>query len=1379
MATFETDGFQVRPERSPLGPMGLEIATPPNSMALLKQLLSKHFFLSVKRKRPFSSLLPVLLWSVLVAILYNTFESIGGDDPSTIRLRMLLEVIILPLYLTMLVAQSMAVAVADIVSEKEDKMKVIQDVYGLPASVYWFSWYIYYTLVAVGCIAIVFVVLFGVQPIFSGLNVVILIIVWYLAFMQQFVVVCVLSALFDTVKIATMASSFLNLLLMGLASAMQGFLTGKTQGAWYLASLLPQTNTFNLWASVFYHKSDYYCTGTDEATQHCVRPGLTFSNLFADHVCVGPYYQDAANTDCAYPLRYDIFPVGSSLLMMLFNIVLYAVVAWWIENVRQGKYGSARPFCFCLDPRWWFTRSAREARLLDADGGGHGTQVAMSIRELTKVFNNQVAVDHLSLDILGSEIFALLGHNGAGKTTAINCIVGLIPPSSGGAVVNGFDIATNLESARLQLSICPQDDPLYKEFTVRRHLIFFASLRGVSPETVEERVMGVLTALGMPEKLDAACHTLSGGQKRRLWVATALLANSPISFLDEPTSGMDPSSRRELWGILLDMKAQGRCVIFTTHYLEEADVLADRKAVLARGKVMAVGTSRELKMQFGLGYHLTLELTPGGASNSKLTNIRNLVGTHISGAMEEEVAVEEHAQASDAPVVAKFMLPYAEVKNFGPLLTALDEGKANLGVDDYNIEMTSLEEVFMALGQQAENAPGITRNTDFAEVEAESASQQHREESNFQRTVGALTRIRLQAIFRDRRSFYVTVILPVLFVILAIGLSSVKAQGAGNAGDDWSIAFYPPMAFGLATLTFTLTIVAERDEKTKIKHVVMAQGASPLAYWTGTAIAHYVSTFPLLVVFVVMLLVRGGDFLTGGPLLMVLVMCVVYPAQLLLYAYCLALVFQSIETAAKYGALFSLFAGTIPIGAEFICLTIGNEFWSSALHIAFSALDPVYSLPGMIVNLVFKGGIMSASEVWTSSAAIPLYLCPVCCVIWGTMLFFQEVRSYHSNPGEFVHFDGERKDADVVQEENRIQTTALDPTWEVARYEGLSHTYRSRNGPVTAVRGISLGVRQGECFGLLGPNGAGKTTTLAVLTGEVRPPTAGTVHICGHNVADAQGLWEAYQVLGVCPQVNPLWETITGEDHLHFYGRVKGVPEQRLETTVKTLLQRLGLLADAKKKAGLYSGGMKRKLSVAIALIGYSPLLFLDEPSAAVDAGAKRHLWKVIKRRRADQTVVLTTHSMEEAEALCDRLAIQVQGQLRCLGTSSHIKRKYGSGCQLELFCNEVSTSTSQARLSMAAPTASPVVLDFVLEFISPRAELIEYHSGRYLFQLPPRNSEDGAATKLGTVFTKLQEKKEQVGIVDYSVTQPSLEQVFLRFAREQVSSEPAGHDGE
>merc|ERR1712060_454374 len=173
----------------------------------------------------------------------------------------------------------------------------------------------------------------------------------------------------------------------------------------------------------------------------------------------------------------------------------------------------------------------------------------------------------------------------------------------------------------------------------------------------------------------------------------------------------------------------------------------------------------------------------------------------------------------------------------------------------------------------------------------------------------------------------------------------------------------------------------------------------------------------------------------------------------------------------------------------------------------------------------------------------------------------------------------------------------------------------------------------------------------------------------GNDMSLHRGRATAFSNLGVCPQEDPLWDSVTGRDHLLFYGRLKRVPPADLSRKVDDLLMRLGLYEDSQRKVGEYSGGMKRKLSLAIALIGHPPLLFLDEPSAAVDAASKRHLWNVIKQRSQGQSVIITTHSMEEAEALCDRIAIQVKGQLLCLGTPSHIKALYGSGYQLELVC--------------------------------------------------------------------------------------------------------------
>merc|ERR1712217_544189 len=191
---------------------------------------------------------------------------------------------------------------------------------------------------------------------------------------------------------------------------------------------------------------------------------------------------------------------------------------------------------------------------------------------------------------------------------------------------------------------------------------------------------------------------------------------------------------------------------------------------------------------------------------------------------------------------------------------------------------------------------------------------------------------------------------------------------------------------------------------------------------------------------------------------------------------------------------------------------------------------------------------------------------------------------------------------------------------------------------------------------------------------------------------------------------------------------------------------------------------MKRKLSVGIALIGRSQILLLDEPSAAVGAAAKRHLWQMIRRRGARQTAILTTHSMEEAEALCDRLAIQVLGQLRCLGSPIHIRHRYGQGYRLELFMDR---SLSRSSTSNSENERNDGITRFVHDQLSEKAEALEVHPGRYLFQLPPMDGSAGSVS-LATVFTEVSRARQRLHISEYSLWRPSLEQVFLRFAQEQ-----------
>ena len=262
----------------------------------------------------------------------------------------------------------------------------------------------------------------------------------------------------------------------------------------------------------------------------------------------------------------------------------------------------------------------------------------------------------------------------------------------------------------------------------------------------------------------------------------------------------------------------------------------------------------------------------------------------------------------------------------------------------------------------------------------------------------------------------------------------------------------------------------------------------------------------------------------------------------------------------------------------------------------------------------------------------------------------------------------EEEDADVAAERARVAASAQRPASDVAdviQLRGLRKVYAS-SGKV-AVRGLSFGLEVGEVFGFLGINGAGKTTTLQMLSGDVLP-SGGTALLCGFDILREQE--DVRRCLGYCPQWDALFENNTSREHLELYARIKGVPEPEVAAVVQASLEQFDLVPFANKLAQQLSGGNKRKLSVAIALVGDPPIVFLDEPSTGMDPVARRHMWSVISRvatERKQCSIVLTTHSMEEVEALCTKIGIMVGGRLRCLGSSQHLKSRHSRGFVSEI----------------------------------------------------------------------------------------------------------------
>ncbi len=260
------------------------------------------------------------------------------------------------------------------------------------------------------------------------------------------------------------------------------------------------------------------------------------------------------------------------------------------------------------------------------------------------------------------------------------------------------------------------------------------------------------------------------------------------------------------------------------------------------------------------------------------------------------------------------------------------------------------------------------------------------------------------------------------------------------------------------------------------------------------------------------------------------------------------------------------------------------------------------------------------------------------------------------------------KDEDVTREEEKIQQEGHVNTALCADRLTKAYKPKSKSAPkFLAVHQISFGVGNGEVFALLGVNGAGKTTTFKMLTNEIAA-SRGDAYICGKSVSISRDAIANH--VGYCPQNNVLFDYLTVEEHLRLYAAIKGIPSELRAELISDLMERLGLTRYKNFQAMELSGGTKRKLSVGLAVLGNPAVLLLDEPSTGIDPQARRQMWDIItrvSRKWKKSAVVLTTHSMEEAEALSTRLAIMVNGTFRCIGPTQYIKSKFAIG-----FCVEV-----------------------------------------------------------------------------------------------------------
>ena len=229
----------------------------------------------------------------------------------------------------------------------------------------------------------------------------------------------------------------------------------------------------------------------------------------------------------------------------------------------------------------------------------NGPALAIAVTGLTRRFGAFVAVDHISFDVRAGEVFGFLGANGAGKTTAIKMLIGLLAPSDGDARVAGFDVHTQRDQIRRSIGYMSQRFSLYPDLTVRENIQLYGGIYGLTDQQITDRTSALLASLGLSGSANERVIRLPLGWKQKLAFSVALLHEPAIVFLDEPTGGVDPITRRQFWELIYAAAARGTTVFVTTHYMDEAEY-CDRISIMVDGRIAALGTPAELKMQCGV-----------------------------------------------------------------------------------------------------------------------------------------------------------------------------------------------------------------------------------------------------------------------------------------------------------------------------------------------------------------------------------------------------------------------------------------------------------------------------------------------------------------------------------------------------------------------------------------------------------------------------------------------------------------------------------------------------------------------------------------------------------------------------------------------------------
>ncbi|KPA80916.1 putative ABC transporter [Leptomonas pyrrhocoris] len=1187
-------------------------------------------------------------------------------------------------------------------------------------------------------------------------------------------------------------------------------------------------------------------------------------------------------------------------VFLVLDILLYLLIMAYFDCVIPKEWGTTKnPLFFVIDPIKWCCRrngaddddddagdlpdGRAEDGVFEETNSAEEAHAAVQIRGLHKKFKRGgktfLAVNNLYWSLKEGQISVLLGHNGAGKSTTMNLMTGMLEPDGGDCFVYGWSVRHELSKARQEIGLCPQHNILWPTLTVREHLDYYAAIKGLRGEEKEDAIQRLLAAVDLKDKEFYTSKALSGGQKRKLSVGVAFVGGSRLVFLDEPTAGMDVGARRHTWGLLKEM-AKYHTILLTTHFMDEADLLGDTVAIMSNGRLQCAGSNVFLKSQLGVGFVLTMSVAP----HTRRNVVDRLVRRFVADAETVGSGAGEFA----------YRLPMASKSTFPDLLAAVENGIPRLGINAYSLSATTLEEVFLKIAEGHAADESSQEEVIEEEEKAAATSAVWNVELETKSMVRWWLQFRAMMVkrfwnaLRDRRTQFFQIVCPVACVLLAMLLTLVKlfefpdmsltsnvygatvdvplancvgvldtttpfssnvnldlwsgtyngatfssklretydahtneryggVVCAATAADMYHRVFYNTTAnhelaietanvfagyvrqltgssavemrtvvaglpksaqdeavqssiyammiaiiimipFTFIPSTFVGWIVKERE--CKARHLQNVSGLSFYVYWFSNFLFDlccYIIT--ILLVIAVFGIFHRTEYIGAQNIGATFIIFLMYGVSGILMAYAVSFLFHNHSTAQNVVMLANFIVGfLLVLAVSALMMMTKTEKVAKVLRWIFRVV-PSYCVGEGISNLAslkVKRAYGLSASAWDMDV-----VGWVCMYMALEIPFFLFVTLFIDHPGRrqrsqrLLHNPDAApeeisdEDEDVIAERHDIFENP-EREADLVRVEALRKVYS--NGKA-AVRNVTFGVRPGEVFGFLGTNGAGKTTTISILCQEFYP-TGGRAYICGNDIVTDSV--EALRCIGYCPQFDACLDLLTVEEHLYLYAGVRGISSRTRDVVVAGLLKLCGLTEYRKTKSHALSGGNRRKLSVAVSLMGGPRVVFFDEPSAGMDPVARRGLWNAIETVADNCSVVLTTHHLEEVEALAHRVAIMVDGALRCIGDKTHLKQKYGTGFEVTVVVKE----------------EEPAVMAGIKQYFAeafPTSELSEVRAGRFTFELPN-------TVKLSSVFTSLEERKDALRIRDYNVSQTSIEQVFMRISEEAEQRQEEEH---